>query len=120
MLADNFELARRYWPLFEPVMEPGESLLTASAAIYVELSERLGKAFGDGTIGLTDRRFIHLGLQIGGLFLQRSDIKSVERNWIALPASRKLTIRALDGSALKTHTFYCGTGFSKDIVRLLS
>ena len=119
MMADNFELARKYWPVFEPIMEPEESLLTASAAIYVEISEMLGRGMGDGTIAVTDRRVIHKGLRGGTLFLSRAAIVSVKRSWIALPGSRQVTIQSHEHPPTSTYNFYCGTGFSKDFVRLL-
>jgi hypothetical protein len=100
-------------------MEPGESLLTASAAIYVEVSEMLGRGMGDGTIAVTDRRVIHKGIRGGALFLQRPDIISVKRSWIALPGSRQITIQARENGAISTYNFYCGKDFSKDVVRLL-
>jgi hypothetical protein len=120
MLADNFELARKYWPVFEPVMDAGESLLTASAAIYVEASERYGRGAGDGTIAITDRRVIHRGDQSGVLTINRHEISSVARSWIVLPGSRQVTIHCRDNGIPRTHNFYCGKDFSKDIVRLLS
>lgn len=119
MLADNYELALKYWPVFEPIMEPGESLLTASAAIYVEVSEVLGRGKGDGTIAVTDRRVIHQGLRGGVLFLKRPDIISVKRSWIALPGSRQITIQVQHDGAKSTYNFYCGKEFSRDLVRLL-
>ena len=114
MLADNFELARKYWPVFEPIMEPGESLLTASAAIYVEVSEMLGRGMGDGTIAVTDK-----GIRGGALFLNRTEITSVKRSWIALPGSRQITIQERRDGSSHTYNFYCGKDFSKDLVRLL-
>ena len=119
MLADNFDLARKYWPVFEPIMEPGESLLTASAAIYVEVSELLGRGMGDGTIAVTDRRVIHKGIRAGALFLNRNEITSVKRSWIALPGSRQVTIHSRENGSAHTYNFYCGKEFSKDLVRLL-
>lgn len=119
MLPDNEGLARKYWPVFEPLMEPGESLLTASAAIYVEISEMLGRGAGDGTIAVTDRRFIHKGLRAGTLLLDRNAIVSLDRSWIAIPGSSRVTVKARENGNVKTYNFYCGKAFSKDLVRLL-
>jgi hypothetical protein len=118
---ENLALARKYFRLFEPALKDGERLLTASAAIWVAVSEAFGRGAGDGTLGVTDQRVLHVGSKARILEVSRTDIVDVTRKWIVLPGSSQLDLRirrrGSEGSV--TQSFYCGTGFSKDLLRLL-
>ena len=120
MAGENVGLARKYFPLFKPVMRDGETLLTASAAIWVAVSEAFGRGAGDGTLGVTDQRVLHLGSKLRLFEADRVDILEISRKWIVLPGSSQLDLRVRrpsgDGSAIQS--FYCGTGFSKDLLRM--
>ena len=122
MTGENAGLARKYFPLFEPAMRNGETLLTASAAIWVMVSEALGRGAGDGTLGITDQRVLHVGSKMRLFEADRSEIIEVSRKWIVLPGSSQLDIRVPRQSEAGsiTHSFYCGTAFSKDILKLLN
>lgn len=121
MTGENVGLARKYFPLFEPIMEDEETLLTASAAIWVEVSETFGRGAGDGTLGVTDRRILHVGSKMRLFEAKRSEILDISRKWIVLPGSSQIDIRIArrreEGSL--SMSFYCGTGFSKDLIKLL-
>jgi hypothetical protein len=119
MLPDNAGLAWKYWPMFEPLMEDGESLLTAYTTISVDIGLAMGRGVGDGTLGITDRRVIYKGFGPFGFSIRRSNIKSISRSWVAIPNSRQVTIGVVEDGSPRTYKFIVGTGFSKDMTRLL-
>jgi hypothetical protein len=120
MRGENKAMANRYMSTFAPLLEDGEHLLNANASIYVVVSKMLGRGMGDGTIGVTNRRVLHRGLKGGGVTIEISSIVSISKSWIALPGSSQLNItRRIDGE-LRKEEFYCGTGFCKDIISMLS
>ena len=121
MAGENLALARKYFPLFEPVLKDGERLLTASAAIWVSVSEAFGRGAGDGTLGVTDQRILHVGSKLRLFEVGRADVVDVTRKWIVLPGSSQLdlSIPRQDDQGSMTQSFYCGTGFSKDLLQLL-
>ena len=121
MAGENLSLAKKYFPLFEPALKDGERLITASAAIWVAVSEAFGRGAGDGTLGVTDQRILHIGSKLRLFEVGRADVVDVTRKWIVLPGSSQLDlrIRRQDGEGSMTQSFYCGTGFSKDLLRLL-
>jgi len=121
MAGENSGLARKYFPLFEPIMRDGETLLTASAAIWVAVSEAFGRGAGDGTLGVTDQRVLHVGSKLRLFEADRTDIVDISRKWIVLPGSSQLDLRVRrqSGDGSVTQSFYCGTGFSKDLLQLL-
>ena len=49
MVQNNAGLAAKYLPLFQSVLKENERLLTASASIFVQISDSLGRGAGDGT-----------------------------------------------------------------------
>lgn len=121
MAGENVALARKYFPLFEPYLKDGERLVTASAAIWVAVSEAFGRGAGDGTLGVTNRRVLHVGSKLRLFDADRTDIVEVSRKWIVIPGSSQLDLQvrrqSSDGSV--TQSFYCGTGFAKDLLQLL-
>jgi hypothetical protein len=119
---ENLALARKYFPLFEPFLKDGERLLTASAAIWVAVSEAFGRGAGDGTLGVTDQRVLHVGSKLRLFEVDRADVVDVSRKWIVLPGSSQLDVRVRrqSGEGSVTQSFYCGTGFAKDLLQLLS
>ena len=120
MRGENKAMATRYASTFAPFLEDGEYLLNANASIYVVVSKMLGRGMGDGTIGVTNRRVLHRGLKGGGVTIEIPSIVSISKSWIALPGSSQLNItRRIDGE-LRREEFYCGTGFCKDIISMLS
>jgi len=120
MRGENKAMANRYASTFAPFLEEGEHLLNANASIYVVVSKMLGRGMGDGTIGVTNRRILHRGLNGGGVTIEIPTIVSISKSWIALPGSSQLNItRRIDGE-LRKEEFYCGTGFCKDIISMLS
>lgn len=119
MSGENRGLAAKYQSLFSGVLQQNEILLTAYAAIYVKISELLGRGAGDGTLGVTSLRVIHLGQHGGGLYLSRNEIISVRKSWIILPGSSSLNIKLQKSGTYEEYEFYCGTGFCKDVISLL-
>jgi|GEM_PF-4583306 len=119
MGGENRALATKYHPLFSGVLQQNETLLTASAAIYVKISELLGRGAGDGTLGVTNLRVIHLGGSGGGLYLSRSEIISARKSWIVVPGSSNLNIKHKTNGTYEEYEFYCGTGFCKDVISLI-
>jgi hypothetical protein len=120
MRGENKAMANRYASTFAPFLEDGERLLNANASIYVVVSKMLGRGMGDGTIGVTNRRILHRGLNGGGVTIEIPSIVSITKSWIAVPGSSQLNItRKIDGE-LRKEEFYCGTGFCKDIISMLS
>ena len=119
MVQNNSGLAAKYFPLFQPVLRENERLLTASASIYVQISDSLGRGAGDGTLGLTDQRIIHIGSKIGALRIERSEIQSITKKWIVLPGSSQLDISIKKNGLDLDFSFYCGTGFCKDTLKII-
>lgn len=121
MVGENPALAAKYGPQFRSLLRDDEILLTASAAINVTVSEMLGRGAGDGTLGITNQRILHIGSKLGGLAIEREHIRSCAKKWIVIPGSSQLDITAeQNGSSRVNFSFYCGTGFCKDVLRLLS
>jgi len=121
MTGENPALAAKYGPQFRSLLREGEVLLTASAAINVNVSEMFGRGAGDGTLGVTNQRLLHVGSRVGGIGIERRHIRSATKKWIVLPGSTQLDIQAeQDGSNKVNFSFYCGTGFCKDVLKLLS
>ena len=119
MVQNNAGLAAKYLPLFQSVLKENERLLTASASIFVQISDSLGRGAGDGTLGLTDQRIIHVGSKIGTLRIERSEIQSITKKWIVLPGSSQLDISVKKDGSVLDFSFYCGTGFCKDILKII-
>lgn len=115
----NSGLAAKYSPFFKSVLRDNERLLTASASIYVQISDSLGRGAGDGTLGITDQRLIHIGSRIGALLIERNDILSATKKWIVLPGSSQLDISVKKGEKHLDFSFYCGTGFCKDLLKII-
>jgi hypothetical protein len=102
-------------------MRDDEQLLTASASINVSVSEMFGRGAGDGTLGVTNQRIIHIGSRVGTIGIERNEIVSASKKWIVIPGSSQLDISARKvGQKQVTFSFYCGTGFCKDVVRELA
>lgn len=121
MDGSNSALAAKYIPQFRSLLRDNERLLSASASISVNISEAYGRGAGDGTLGLTNERLIHVGSKLGVIEIERSDIRSVNKKWIVLPGSSQLDLIARkSGESDVTLSFYCGTGFCKDLLKALS
>jgi len=84
------------------------------------VSEMLGRGAGDGTLGITNQRIIHVGQRFGSLEIQRSDIRSISKKWIVLPGSSQLDIVVKENDKNELYSFYSGTGFCKDVIKILS
>jgi hypothetical protein len=117
----NPSLAARYLRIFRSELREDEVLITASAAINVMVSEMLGRGAGDGTLGVTNKRLIHVGSRLGTLGIERFRILSASKKWIVLPGSSQLDVfeKQADASSLKV-SFYCGSGFCRDVLQLLA
>ncbi len=121
MAGENPALAAKYGPQFQSLLREGEVLLTASAAINVNISEMFGRGAGDGTLGVTNQRLLHVGSRFGGIGIELRHIRSASKKWIVIPGSTQLDIEAeQDDSNKVKFSFYCGSGFCKDILRFLS
>jgi len=117
---ENPGLAAKYQSTFSGLLQPGEVLLTASAAIHVEISELLGRGMGDGTLGVTSLSFLHKYQERpGGLALLRSEIIQISKNWIVLPGSSNLKVLVTRDGRTSEFNFYCGTSYCKDLISLL-
>ncbi len=121
MDGSNSALAAKYISQFRSLLRENERLLTASASISVNISEDYGRGAGDGTLGLTNERVIHVGSRLGNIAIERSDIQSASKKWIVIPGSSQLDIVAQKaGESNTTMSFYCGTAFCKDLLKVLS
>jgi len=120
----NSFLAARYRSTFQPWLHEDEILLNAGVAIQVETSERLGRGVGDGILGLTNRRIVHVFdspfVAGGGVAIDRQNIRSVSSHWIALPMNRRLQVRVgmTDGQSILN--FYVGKRYCREIELLLA
>jgi hypothetical protein len=119
MVQINSGLAAKYSTLFQAVLRDNERLLTANASIFVQISDSLGRGAGDGTLGLTDQRIIHIGSKIGAIRIERSEIRSITKKWIVLPGSSQLDITVKKDGVDIDFSFYCGTGFCKDLLKII-
>ena len=119
----NSRAVAAYKKFFDRALSPGEILLNASPSIHVEVSERLGKGAGDGTIGVTNMRVIQVYslsvLSTDAMAMLRSDITSVSKNWIILPGSNNLKFTGLDNGKPWVHNFYCNNIFCKEVTQWL-
>jgi hypothetical protein len=116
-------LVAKYFPVFHEYLSDGEDLLTACQSIHVETSTRLGRGKGDGAIGITNRRVIHLfreNIGSNGLTIDRSKILKVERGWIAVPKHSNLKLTVSTNTGAMDMNFYIWTKFCKEIVQILS
>jgi hypothetical protein len=121
MDASNSAPAAKYIAQFRSLLRENERLLTASAAINVNISEAYGRGAGDGTLGLTNERLIHVGSRLGNIEIERSGIRLANKKWIVLPGSSQLDlIVKKSGDSDVILSFYCGTGFCKDLLKVLS
>jgi len=119
----NSFLAGRHRTTFEPWLQSGEILLNAGVAIQVETSERLGRGMGDGILGLTNQRMLHVFdspfAAGGGVAIDRQKIVSLSSHWIALPMNRRLQVKVGLGLNPNTVNFYVGKRYCREIEDLL-
>jgi hypothetical protein len=120
MRGSNQALVSKYLPQFRELLRSNETLLTASASINVNISEMYGRTAGDGTLGVTNQRIIHIS-QMGPIGIELTGIISASKKWIVLPGSSQLDLVAKESDGQQnTYSFYCGTGFSKDVLSILN
>jgi len=119
----NLLLAERYRSIFVPVLEEHEVLLNAGSAIQIETSEQFGRNFGDGILGFTHQRMLHMFdtpvMANGGIQIDRLKIEAVRSYWIALPMNRRLEFKIGSPPRTKVLNFYVGKKFCREIEVLL-
>lgn len=119
----NLLLAERYRTILAPWLVENEVLLNAGSAIQVETSERLGRGNGDGILGFTDQRMLHVfdrpAIGNGGIQIDRLKIEAVRSYWIALPMNRRLEVKIGSPPRMTVLNFYVGKRFCREIEVLL-
>jgi hypothetical protein len=119
IVTSNKSTVAAYGDIFKNYLLPDETLLNAAPSIHIEVSEKYGKGTGDGTIGVTDLRFLHVYsakiFKSSGFAFNRSDIVSVSKNRIILPGSSNLKFIGKTNGAQWCHNFYCNNSFCKEI-----
>lgn len=116
-------LASKYLDKFEGLLQPDEVLLNAGVAIQVEVSEKLGRGRGDGILGVTNLRLLHVldnpSVNLMGMTIERSCITSVTTHWILLPFNRNLRITSQGSGPEVVINFYCGKRYCAELMNLL-
>ena len=119
----NLLLAERYRTILAPWLVENEVLLNAGSAIQVETSERLGRGNGDGILGFTNQRMLHVFDRPvtgnGGIQINRLKIEAVRSYWIALPMNRRLEVKIGSPPRTTVLNFYVGKRFCREIEVLL-
>lgn len=115
----NAALAEHYRSTFRPWLQEDEVLLNAGSAIHVETSKRLGRGIGDGILGLTPQRMLHVFdspfVAGGGFAIDRKKIASFSSHWIALPMNSRLNVKVGLTSGPTVLNFYVGKRYCREI-----
>lgn len=115
--------ASKYLDKFKGLLQLDEVLLNAGVAIQVEVSEnpRLGR--GDGILGVTNQRLLHIldnpSDNLTGVTIERACITSVTTRWILLPFNRNLRITSQGSGHEVVINFYCGKRYCAELMNLL-
>lgn len=120
----NAFMVATYRPIFDGILRNEEVLLNAGSAIHIEASKLFGWGYGDGFIGITNCRLIHVfdysHVGNGRFELEVDDIFRVRTKWTPLRHNTRLLVfYNRDGERRKAN-FFVGTKYSKELRTLLT
>jgi len=118
----NVAMVVRYYRVAAPYLTEGERLLNAGIAQGVQVAERVGRGSGEGTLLISDRHVLRVldeGAELD-VAVPIADITDVQRESIAFAGMSELTIAGRTDKGDQRVSFYAGTTFCIEVVRLLN